>query len=304
MRRFSARRSLAKSHPATPRSTGAAPSAETSVMTEDPALGSRDAPPRLAYTVHPGTGPYLALVHGFLSSQAQWTDNLAALASVCRPVTIDLYGHGHSPAPADRSLYTAGAYVGALQHIHAELGGEPWLVCGYSLGAGLTIRYTQSCPDHVIGHVFTNSQSGFADDALIAQWREQAEESAARIISGGRRAIERIPVHPRYARRLPAEVSRRLREDADRLSPTGVANTLLATNLTASTRDIAGSNPRPALLCFGRHEKRFHASRDWAEAHMANLTVVSLDAGHAVNMEDAAGFNNAVVQFVAALLDP
>ena len=37
---------------------------------------------------------------------------------------------------------------------------------------------------------------------------------------------------------------------------------------------------------------------------MANLTVVSLDAGHAVNMEDAAGFNNAVVQFVAALLDP
>ena len=57
------------------------------------------------YEVHPGRGPHLLLVHGMLSSRAQWLPNLAALAAVCRPVTLELWGHGRSPAPADPAAY-------------------------------------------------------------------------------------------------------------------------------------------------------------------------------------------------------
>ena len=53
-----------------------------------------------------------------------------------------------------------------------------------------------------------------------------------------------------------------------------------------------------ALLCFGKFEKRFFASKAWAAEHMPRLTVVELDAGHAVNMEDATGFNDAVTAFM------
>ena len=33
--------------------------------------------------VHPGEGPPMLLMHGFLSSRSQWRANLAALAAVC-----------------------------------------------------------------------------------------------------------------------------------------------------------------------------------------------------------------------------
>ena len=41
-----------------------------------------------------GQGPYMLMVHGFLSSRAQWRINLPALGAFCRPVLLELLGHG------------------------------------------------------------------------------------------------------------------------------------------------------------------------------------------------------------------
>jgi len=252
----------------------------------------------LAYTIAPGQGPYLALLHGFLSSSAQWMHNLQALGEVCTPVTIDLWGHGGSAAPEDPALYEPDAYVEALERIRLELNAERWFLCGYSLGAGITIRYTHRYPSRVLGHLFTNSSSGFAPDDLAQKWRDEAEASAAHILNGGREAIERIAVHPKFAKRLPADISAALVADAAAVSPLGIANTLRATTPNVSIRDIAESNPRPALLCFGAHEKRFKAARDWAQDNMPQLSIAELDAGHAVNIEDSSGFNDAATRFI------
>ncbi len=254
--------------------------------------------PQLAYTVHPGSGPYLGLLHGFLSSARQWTQNLEALATVCTPVTIELWGHGDSPAPDDAPAYGPAGYIAALEQVRADIGADRWFLCGYSIGAGITIRYAHEHPERTIAHVFTNSASGFADTAQIEAWQADAEESAGRIVERGAAAIRRIPVHPRFARRLPDTVREMLIADTAKLKPAGVANTIRHTTPGVSVRDIAADNPRPALLCFGTHEKRFAESRDWAEANMAYLSVVDLDAGHGVNMEDANGFNAAVTDFI------
>ncbi len=255
--------------------------------------------PRLAYTVHEGQGPYLILLHGFLSSQRQWLLNTAALSSICRPVTVDLYGHGASPAPEDPESYTVDHYVAEIKLIQEQLGGEPAYLCGYSLGAGIMMRYAHTYPETVRALIITNSQSGFASPELISEWQSGAAKSAEGILTKGKAAIRKIAVHPRFAKRLPDVVYKVLMEDAELLSPVGVANTLLKTNLGASARDIAASNPRPTLLCFGQHEKRFHAAKEWAVANMANLEVAELAAGHAVNMEDADGFNAAVIDFLS-----
>ncbi len=253
---------------------------------------------QLAYTVHPGQGPYLGLLHGFLSSGRQWTQNLDALAEVCTPVTIELWGHGDSPAPEAASAYGPQGYVQALEDVRMALGIEQWLLCGYSIGAGITIRYAHQYPERVLAHVFTNSSSGFADTAQKREWNEGAEESAARIVEHGDAAIRKIAVHPRFAKRLPEGVRAMLLEDTRKLKPEGVARTLLHTTPGVSVRDIAAENPRPALLCHGVHETRFAPSKAWAEANMRSLAVVDLDAGHGVNMEDAQGFNEHVTHFI------
>ncbi len=224
--------------------------------------------------------------------------NLQALRRVCTPVTIDLLGHGQSPAPEDERLYLPCAYVAALENIRLQLKTEQWFVCGYSIGAGITIRYAIEHAPQVLGHLFTNSSSGFADSHQISKWRKDADLSANNILEGGLAAIERIAVHPKFAKRLPADVYQALLRDARNLAPVGVANTLKQTTPNVSIRELAQNNSRPALLCFGHKETRFAAAKEWAVQHMPNLTIAELDAGHAVNMEDSAGFNRCATEFI------
>jgi len=253
---------------------------------------------RVHWTEHPGRGPVLLLVHGFLSSSAQWLPNLGALGEVCRPVTLDLWGHGNSPSPSSPAAYSVDAYIAQLDTIRATLGVERLFLCGYSLGAGITIGYTLANPARMYGHVFTNSSSGLADAETIAAWQRISGTAAERIRTGGIKAIEAIPVHPRHATRLPKDVHDALLRDAARVSPDGVANTLLYTNPGVSMRARLNENTVPALLAFGRHEERFRDKRDYAARVMPMLEIVELDAGHGVNMEDATGFNRAVTAFI------
>ncbi len=252
------------------------------------------------YQVHEGQGPHLLMVHGFLTGPSQWRSNLAALAEHCTPVTVTLWGHAGAPSPADPVAYDPESYVAGFEAVRREIGAESWFLLGYSLGAGLTIRYALAHPERVIGHAFTNSTSAMADDEQQRTWLAGAEASAARIREGGHAAMERIPVHPQHARRLPAAVRGALLEDAARHDPAGIANTLLRTNPRASVRARLAENRRPALLLCGVRERRFRPHRDFAAARMPHLDVAELQAGHGMNMEAPEAFNAALTAFLAA----
>ncbi|MCZ6888730.1 MAG: alpha/beta fold hydrolase, partial [Gammaproteobacteria bacterium] len=250
------------------------------------------------FSTHPGNGPPMLLVHGFLSSAAQWQLNLDALASVCTPVVMELYGHGRSSSPDDGDAYTPSAYVDAMEQIRKSLGVEAWYLCGYSLGGALTIRYALTHPERLLGHVFTNSNSAFARQETVRAWTENAERAAASIRKGGLAAIEAIGVHPKNGTRLPTRIYEALLADAKLLNPQGIAHTLANTMPTASVREDIHQNAVPALLAYGRFEKGFVDHRRFAETRMPKLRVRAVDSGHAVNMESAEKFNAAVIEFV------
>lgn len=247
---------------------------------------------------HAGQGPHLLLVHGFLSSRAQWLDNLDVLGDFCRPVVAELFGHGRSPSPLSPALYGPAGYIEEFERIRTTLGVQQWYVLGYSLGAGLTIRYAQTHPDKVCGHLFTNSSSGFADAHTALAWQSQSEESARRILDGGLESIERISVHPRNAKRLPKHIHTALLEDAKLLNPLGIANTLRYTNPAVSVRKLVQNNHVPALLISGIREQRFAKHVAYIRSQMPNVQIVEVDAGHGVNMEEAKAFNEAVRTFL------
>ena len=219
---------------------------------------------------------------------------------MCTPVTIELWGHGRSPTPRDEQMYLPQHYIEQLEHIRRELGITQWFLGGYSISAGITIRYAIEHPRRVYAHFFTNSSSAFADAELINDWQKNAAANHQRIMQGGQDAIQRIPVHPRYAKRIPAEIAQPLLEDAKRLTAGGVASAMSVTTPNACVRDIVANNLQPALLCFGMYEKRFHESKRWISQNMAHVQIASLSAGHAVNMEDASGFNQVVSEFLLA----
>lgn len=253
----------------------------------------------LHYDVHGSRGPYLLMVHGILSSRAQWIDNIAALSEFCRPVVVELLGHGRSSSPEDAPQYTPEAYVRHFEDLRVELGADEWLVCGASLGAALTLRYAIDHPERVTAHVFTNSMSALA----APSWREAVlpvmQAQAERLKRDGRLAIENHPLNPARASRIPAVVRDALVADSRLHEPAGVALTGLHTVPDSSVRERVGSNRVPTLLVAGEREERFREYRLFAEQNMPHLEVAAFEAGHAVNAEVPDEFNRVVSEFFA-----
>lgn len=255
--------------------------------------------PRLHYEVHGAKGPFTLLVHGFLSSRAQWLPNVPALTAFCRPVVVELLGHGRSPTPDDTAPYTPQGYVEEFERIRSALRCERWVLCGQSLGAALTLRYVLDHPERAIAHVFTNSNSALAEDDWAERTRPAMEAQAQALEAEGRSMLERHPFNPARARRLPVEAREALITDYGLHTIQGIAYTGLYTVPDSSVRRRVGQNTVPSLMVVGEREERFAVHRRFAEETMPHLQVVGLDTGHAVNLEAAAEFNNAVSKFAS-----
>lgn len=253
--------------------------------------------PLLHYEVHGERGPHLLLVHGFLSSRAQWLPNLDALSAIARPVVVELFGHGRSPSPGDPRLYGPSHYVKEFERVRLALGAERWFVCGQSLGAALTLRYALDHPERCIAHVFTNSTSAFAEDGWAEQVRAAMEDQARRLRSDSRRTLDEHPLNPARSSRLPARLRAAFKADSALLDPAGIANTGLYTVPGSSVRSRVADNTVPTLLVVGEGERRFVPHRRFAEQRMPMLSVAGLAGGHAVNIDAAGEFDATVTAF-------
>lgn len=255
--------------------------------------------PHLYYEVHGGHGPFLLLVHGMLSSRAQWMLNIEALSEFSRPVLAELFGHGRSPTPDDPEAYSPRRYVVEFEAIRRSLRAERWLVCGQSLGAALTLRYCLECPERVMAQAFTNSNSALADE----EWRQRViplmTAQARHLRQAGRKALDGHPLNPARGKRLPAAARAALAADYALHTPEGIAATGLYTVPDSSVRDRAAAITVPTLLVAGEREAGFAEARAFAERSIPGIRVVGLDAGHAVNLEAVGEFNEAVAAFFA-----
>ena len=249
--------------------------------------------------VHEGDGPYLLMVHGMLSSRAQWAPNIEALRAVCRPVVLELWGHARSPTPKDPAAYHPNAYVALFERLRERLGVEQWCLCGQSFGAGLTLRYALEHPERIYCQIFTNSLSALADADAVASNRNNADRRAQLVLQHGRDGLEKIPVHPIHARRMPEDLKAVMLQDSAQHDPEAFANCFRYTSPHLSVRERIGENRVPTLLVCGGREARFSADRKFAESGVPKLEmVVSPDGGHAVNIQAADLFNEAVTDFI------
>ena len=243
-----------------------------------------------------GDKPYLLLVHGFLSSRAQWRPNLKALSRVSRPVTVELLGHGRSATPSDPQAYTVAAYVARFEALRGHLGADRWVICGQSFGAGLTIRYALEHPHRVIGQIFTNSISGLSAP-MSPDPRARAARAAA-LEAGGCEALQALPFYPRPSKRLPPELWEDLVADAQLASPAGVARSMDVTiadlSVAADLRHISV----PTLLVNGTRETAFQPLRELAAREIPGIAIVDVEGGHSINIDRADAFDAAVTAFI------
>ncbi|MFO7557353.1 MAG: alpha/beta hydrolase [Desulfobacterales bacterium] len=250
--------------------------------------------PSIHYEVHGVTGTYLLLVHGMLSGRAQWIPNLEALCSCCRPVVVELFGHGRSPSPEDPKCYTLNYYSAEFERIRNELSIEKWFVCGQSLGAALTLNYALNHSEQVMAQIFTNSRSALTDESMD----ETMEFIANLIKEKGREVIDDFPLHPSKNKRLSPEIKSALIEDVNRVDINGFSHTCLYTVAGSSLRHLIHKNSVPTLLIAGKFDRQFMPLIDFAKTNFPNLELLVLDGGHAVNLDVPDRFNQAVMEYM------
>lgn len=251
---------------------------------------------------HGGNGPPLLLVHGMLSSAAQWIYNVDPLKAFSRPITVELLGHGRSPAPENPSDYEPSAYLAMFETIRQEVGAETWFICGQSFGATLTLRYALEYPGHIAGQIFTNSASALSRGDAAAKMVEGAIKQGVALASG-RAKVEDMPIHPLHAKRLDPKARDQLIADAALVDVKSLALTFEHTLAQGSQADRFHETKVPTLLVVGTRETRFEPHRRFAQETLPALEVVEIDAGHAVNIDGAAAFNAAVSDFISRSSD-
>ena len=233
------------------------------------------------------------MVHGLMSSRVQWMPNLPVLKSFCRPVVVELFGHGRSPSPSDPDSYAPENYVNQFEYIRQNLNTDKWFICGQSLGASLTLRYGLMHPERIIAQVFTNSRSAFSETA--------SEERTGRLVRAireeGRAVLDRMPVHPAGSRYLEPKIKEALIRDIDLIDLQGFSHTLQYLSPKSSVRDLIHRNVLPTLMIVGKFDRTFMPLREFVKENMPYLEEVVLDGGHAVNIDAADGFNTAVAEF-------
>lgn len=250
--------------------------------------------PILYYEVHGRRGPYLLMVHGLMSSRVQWMHNLDFLESFCRPVIVELLGHGRSPSPEDPEKYTPDHYIREFEVIRETLQARQWFVCGQSLGASLTLRYSLMHPERIPAQIFTNSRSAFSETAT----GERIAGLLRALESEGRQGLERLPVHPAKSKFLEPAIQEALIEDIRLLNLRGFANTLQVLSANSSVKQMIHENRVPTLMVTGKFDKSFLPLAEYAKQNMPRLEEVVLAGGHAVNIDAAEAFNQAVKMFM------
>ncbi len=246
---------------------------------------------------HGGDGPPLLLVHGMLSSAAQWIYNVEPLKAVARPITVDLLGHGRSPAPTDPAFYDPQWYIASFDAIRDRIGAARWFLCGQSFGATLTMRYALERPDCITGQIFTNSASALAR-GKDAQRMVAGAVKQGKVLAAGKAKVEDMPIHPVHAKRLDPAARELLIAEAGLVDTAALALTFEHTLSQGPQAARFHETAVPTLLVVGTRETRFEPHRHFAEQALPGLEVVEVAAGHAVNIDGAAAFNKAVADFI------
>lgn len=234
-------------------------------------------------------GPPLLMVHGFLSSNAQWDLNRAELGAHYRLLMVELPGHGRSAAPKEADDYAIDSLVAAFEAIRIAHNVDQWWVCGQSLGGAISILYCLARPEQVHGLIFTNSRAAFG----IKRQGMSGNGGAPPQI----KATRDLSVHPINAKRLPEPIKQRMVDAADGMD-IGAVNHFLGRRHTWKSTERMAELTMPVLLVNGRWEKAFQEFVDQAAERIPDLRVVTLEGGHAINAEQPEQFNQAVIEFV------
>lgn len=247
-----------------------------------------------------GFGPPLVMIPGFTLDTRMWDDQAAALRASFTVIRYDLPGAGRSPPP-DAPYSYEDDLAGLLDH----LGVGRAHVMGLSLGGAIAIDFALAYPARVrsLIAVATSAVGGYPWPPEIDQWFIGIGKAARDGNMALARELWLATAWFAPAMRLP-RVAERLRRIALDYSGWHFANRNPVRRPAPPANERLCDIATPTLLVTGGLDTPSYnlplAERLAAEIPGARHMVFA-DAGHMTNMEAAAPFNAAVLDFLSTL---
>jgi pyruvate dehydrogenase E2 component (dihydrolipoamide acetyltransferase) len=235
--------------------------------------------------------PTVILLHGIGGSTALWQANLTALAVLHPVVAVDLPGHGLSDKPpGDYSLDFFSAVISGLL---GELGSEPVVLVGHSLGGHIALQVALEHPDKV-GRLVLVASGGLGPDLHL--------EFLEKILSGLDLEATRSMLQGLF--HDSAFVTRPILETTyENLSKPGAWEALVSTVSAYRARPYKRVEELtiPSLLVFGARDTIVASSYGKeAQARFANSQLwIAEDCGHCPQIEKSGEFNERLISFLA-----
>jgi non-heme chloroperoxidase len=249
-----------------------------------------------------GSGRPVVLVHGVSMSRRFFEHNLDALAERFRVVSLDLRGHGESPA--HEGGHTVAQYGRDLHEVIGALGLAGAVAVGWSMGTMVIwdmIR--QFGTAGLAGHVVVSqgpsdlkregwALGAFSMDELFGLL-EAVQDDFPGVMG------EFVP--SMFAAERPAGELRMLVEQTQALGPNAATCILLDQSLR-DYREVVGSYTLPTLCTWGRDEKLVPvAAGEWLAANTPADVHIFEHSGHCPMWEEPDLWNRIAGDWIAAL---
>jgi pimeloyl-ACP methyl ester carboxylesterase len=230
-----------------------------------------------------------------------WLPQAEVLAKAgCRVITPDLRGFGESgliSGTASMDIY-ADDIVALMDH----LGIDKAVVGGMSMGGYVLLNLLERYPDRVAAPVFIVTKAGGDDDAGKARRTALAEACRVQGILPVVEAFRNLLFAPETLRDNP-ELVDEVFGWINATDPRGAAAGLIAMRERKDCVAMLGSISQPALVIGADLDQA--APVENSRIIAAGLPDVELcilhGGGHMVNLEQPAGFNEAILEFLAGL---
>lgn len=256
--------------------------------------------------------PALLMLHGFMGSGKSFAHLAEALSEFCRPVTLDLLGHGRSGGGTDPDRYRAARQADDLHRLIRHLDLHPLYLHGYSMGARLALHFALSRGDRLRGLILESANPGLKTLEERSERRNTDEKRARAIEKNFGQFLEEwrnLPLFhppdeadpggeeiPPYRRRL---VSYRAIQSAQR--PRRMAASLrgFGTGRMPAVWDRLGELDLPTLILAGKGDRKYcELSSEINTMIPGSRMEMVPGAGHRVHLDQPRRFRNIVHTFI------
>ena len=248
-----------------------------------------------------GQGPPMLFIHGYPLNRQIWASQSQELSAKSRILTPDLRGHGDSQAVA--GPYTMDLLATDLATFLDSLKvKEPIILGGLSMGGYIAFAFYRKYPKKVRGLILTATRAA-ADSPEGKTARDQAAKTARQ---QGVAAIAQEMLPKLFAPKTLAnnpQLVNEVQKIMEKTSLEGVLGDLAAMKDRPDSTPILSTIQAPTLIIHGEQDAIIPLQEAQAMQQAipnACLHIIE-EAGHLLNMENPAVFNQSVGQFLEQL---